>query len=192
MKKYLIIIFLLFILIENKCGIQNYINDPQSWGGSNCTDDTACNYPDGGYCHNNICICSIHWANPNCTYKRYPSKSNGILNIVLPFVGICGISGTIIQKGEGPIQLGVGLISISFSIIFLVFSCCFFKIKSFESCASAILLLILGIVAMIIYISMLIYSIVEGSQMLKCTIQDGNGYSLYTDTYIQLFNITVS
>lgn len=182
--KYISIIILLtinLILVSSDCGTSNYVNDPEPWGGLNCTNDLQCNAPSGGFCSQNVCICYGSRGKPDCSYQRISAGLPGGLNIGLVFIGIGGVGNFII----GRIGAGVGQIILTTSMYLLcIFACIFTCI--FACCENENLIIfryIVGGILSALFIGALIagfiWSIVDGAFILQCKYTDPNGYALY-------------
>lgn len=182
----LIVTLVTFILgVLGECSIKNFEQDPLPWGTRNCTTNDNCNYPNG-QCTNLTCVCENKFGKPDCSYARKQSQVAGGLNIGLPFAGVAGVGNLYIRRmPQGIAQIVLSIIG----IIFLCGGCCVGGCilcggsckMSCDGCIPVTIgiLFILLITGLILAgLGVFIWSIIDGANMLSCTLRDGFGYAL--------------
>ena len=186
MRKIILILILLLlqtIFVKSDCGTQNYINDPQHWGGMNCTNDIQCGFPSGGQCYQNNCLCQDGRGKPDCSYVRKSSVLAGGLKIGLPFVGIGGIGNFIIGRNGPAIGQLILMLSLYFGCVFAcVIACVAFCSSQCSDGADVVFIIIKVVVISLLsgaVIAGFIWSIVDGAFILQCRYTDVLGYALY-------------
>ena len=181
--KCFIILFIIFISGSIGSIACNTDNDPEPNGGGACAASLDCNSINGGgVCDfsnsTGVCVCSIQWGKPDCSYHRTDKGLAGGLQIGLLFAGIGGVGNFVI----GRIGPAVGQLIMFTCIIYIggCIGCC-------AACCAGGGLEILGaacgIFAGVIVLSSIlasfIWSIVDGAYILQCKLPDAAGYALY-------------
>lgn len=154
--------------------------DPVPVGGASCIQNSDCGGLNAGTCVNNSCVCPPKLANVSCSYQRHDGTVAGALNIALPFVGVGGVGNFII--GRTGMAVGQLLLMLSIYIVLIpscIIGCCCGlgnKVMKYLGYTLVVIIIILAIAA---GFAGFIWSIVDGANMLKGELADGNGFSLY-------------
>lgn len=166
------------LLVMSYCLSNCVAADPLPTGGMNCTRNVECHTPNGN-CTDGVCVCSDRWGNPDCSYGRQDRLLAGGLQF-LCFAGIGGVGNFLLGR-TGP---AIGqLILILTYLLGCCLACCALC-AVFGRTAGKILATTGGIVGLLIIIACmltgLIWSIIDGANILGNRIVDGNGYATYS------------
>jgi hypothetical protein len=173
---FIILFTTLFVLGSATCGIQNYVNDPEPWGGASCTNNLQCGGANAGVCDltngPGTCVCPPHLAKANCSYVRNSVGLPGGLNIGLPFIGLGGIGNIIMGRtGAGAGQLVLTLAIWCFCFVICIALCCCGE-------AGAVIAYIIYIILGLAFFAGWLWSIIDGAFILECRYPDALGYAM--------------
>ena len=119
------------------------------------------------------CACPDSRAMPGCSYIRTDPTTAGGLNIGLPFVGVPGVGNIMLGRmWQGALQI-VCMWSI---IVFGIISCC---VASKNTDAGVVVYTAGSCGAVFLIFTALIWSIVNGVEILDCKYPDNQGYATF-------------
>jgi hypothetical protein len=167
------------------CGPQNYVTDPEPWGGAPCTKDLDCGGIGGGVCDfvnsTGKCACQLNRARANCSYGRMDVITPGVVNIVVAYFGLGGIGNLLIggsRTGPGAGQLVLSLMEWAIIISLCGMCCCAICCESGLECGTTFTI-IFYVVAVCCMVAAWIWSTVDGAFILECRYTDALGYAMF-------------